>query len=206
MIDVVIPNKNEEEFIKIAEKLSYKKIIFLYTTEKNIPQIKSEKIKIQFGLLTTKGGKGKYLTFMQSGENDQKIIESNSPNVLFEFEQKAEKDYIHQRASGLNNVICTFAQKNNVIISFSFKQILFGYKTKSKLNTLQQDTAKVRAQIIGRMMQNIRLCRKHKVRMAIASFATNPYEMRAPKDVQSLFELLGLHQIEAKKSFETLNF
>jgi len=189
MIDVVIPNKNEEEFIKIAEKLGYKKIIFLYTSEKSVSQIKSEKIKTEFGVITTKGGKGKYPTFMQSGENDQKIVENNPPNVLFELEQKAEKDYIHQRASGLNNVICTFAQKNNVVVCFSFKQILKSYKTK-------------RAQIMGRIMQNIKLCRKHKVRMAIASFATNPYEIRSQKDLQALFELLGMHQTESKKSFE----
>ena len=193
MIDAVIPNNNEKEFIEIAEKLGYKKIIFLYTTEKNVPQIKSEKIKIDFGILTTKGGKGKHKTFMQSGENDQNIIENNSPNVIFGFEAKSEKDYIHQRASGLNHIMCTFAQKNNVVIAFSFQQILKSYKSK-------------RAQIIGRIKQNIKLCRKYKVTMAIASFATNHYEMRAPQDMQAFFCLMGMHPAEAKKAVETLNF
>jgi len=30
MIDIVIPNNNEEEFIKMAEKLGYKELLFLY--------------------------------------------------------------------------------------------------------------------------------------------------------------------------------
>jgi len=192
MIDVVIPNKNENEFIEIAQKLGYEKLIFLYTSDKNIPQIKTDKIKISFGILTAKGGKAKYLTFMQSADKDQQIIENNPPNAVFGFEAKSEKDYLHQRASGLNNVICTFAQKNKVIIAFSFAQILKSYKTK-------------RAQIFGRFMQNIRLCRKYQVKTAIASFATQPFEMRSPNDMQAVFCLLGMTPQDAKKSFETID-
>lgn len=187
MIDAVIPNNNEKEFVEIADKLGYGKIIFLYANEKNIPHITSDKIKIIFGVINIKGGKGKHLTFMQSGENDQHIIEHNPPNAVFGFEAKAEKDYLHQRASGLNNVICTFAQKNKVVIAFSFNQILKNFRTK-------------RAQVFGRMMQNIKLCRKHKVTMCIASFAKDPFEMRAPKELSALFQLLGMHQEEARKA------
>lgn len=192
MIDIVIPNNNENEFIEMAEKLGYKKIIFLYPLEKNIVQINTSKIKVGFGILSAKGGKGKHTTFMQSADKDQQIIENNPPNAIFGFESKSEKDYLHQRASGLNNVICTFAKKNNVTIVFSFAQILKSYKTK-------------RAQIFGRIMQNIRLCRKYQVKTAIASFAANPFEMRSAKDLQSLFCLLGMHPEEAKKSFETID-
>lgn len=193
MIDAVVPQNNEIEFLKMAEKLGYDKIIFLYDSDKKIKPVKHDKIKINFGIITLKGGKTKYPTFLQSGEKDQQIIENNPPNAAYEFETKSEKDYLHQRASGLNNTICTFAQKNNVIITFSFNQLIKNIKTK-------------RAQVIGRIKQNIKLCRKHKVKIAIASFATTPHEMRAPKDIQALFQIIGMHPAETHKAFETLDF
>ena len=193
MIDAVIPQNNESEFLKMAEKLGYDQIIFLYDNDKKIKQISHTKIKISFGIITTKGGKAKYPTFLQSGEKDQQIVENNPPNAAYGFEAKSEKDYLHQRASALNNTICTFAQKNNVIIIFSFNQIIKNFKIK-------------RAQIIGRIKQNIKLCRKHKVKTAIASFATTPNEMRASKDMQALFQIIGMHPTETQKAFQTINF
>ena len=193
MIDLVMPQNNEAEFLKIAERLGYDKIIFLYDTAKKINQVKHDKIKVITAVITTQGGKAKYPTFLQSGDKDQQIIENNPPNAAFGFEAKSERDYLHQRASGLNNTICTFTQKNNVIIVFSFSQLLKSTKTK-------------RAQILGRLKQNIKLCRKHKVKTAIASFATTPYEMRAPKDLQALFQVMGMHPAEAQKAFESLDF
>ena len=34
MIDIVIPNNNEKEFVSIAEKLGYKTLCFLYNFDK----------------------------------------------------------------------------------------------------------------------------------------------------------------------------
>lgn len=189
MNDIVIPQNNEKEFIQMAEMLGYNGLIFLYKTEKEIKQIRAEKTKIKFAIITTNGGKGKHLTFLQSGEKDQQIIENNPTNAIFGFESKAEKDFIHQRASGLNNIICELARKNNVVVCFSFNQLLKSYKTKQ-------------AQILGRMIQNIKLCRKHNVKTAIASFATHPYEMRAPKDLQAVFQVLGMHPAETRKAID----
>ena len=47
MIDIVIPNNNEEEFITIAGKLGYKELLFLYSFDnyinlKNNPNKKKE--------------------------------------------------------------------------------------------------------------------------------------------------------------------
>lgn len=205
MIDIVLPQNNEKEFTQMAEKLGYNTLIFLYKTEKEIKQTTSNQIKIKPGIITTNGGKGKHLTFLQSGEKDQQIIENNPTNAFFGFESKAEKDYIHQRASGLNNIMCELARKNDVLVCFSFNQLLKSYKTKSKLNIVQQDTTMVRAQILGRMMQNIKLCRKHNVKTAIASFATTPYEMRAPKDLQAMFQVLGMHLEDARKAIDSVS-
>lgn len=189
MIDVVIPNNNEAAFLATAEKLGYDSLIFLYQENSKIPPLTSKKVKI--GIITTKGGRNNYLTFLKSGDQDQHILEHNPPNVLFGCETKAEKDYLHQRASGLNHVICALAHKNKVAITFSFHDLLQAYRSK-------------RAALFGRIMQNIRLCRKYHTNMAFASFATQPQEMRSPHDLQSLFFLLGMHQSETKKAITCL--
>ena len=38
--------------------------------------------------------------------------------------------------------------------------------------------------------------------MIIASMATNPYEMRAPKDLETIFQQLGMHPEETRKAVE----
>jgi len=79
--------------------------------------------------------------------------------------------------------MCRFARENNVAIAFPFCSLL---------------NAKMRARLVGRIKQNIMLCRKFKVTTVIASFAKNPYEMRSPKNLMSLFVTLGMHPKEAK--------
>ena len=50
--------------------------------------------------------------------------------------------------------------------------------------------------LIGRMIQNIKLCKKFKVKTAIASFASSPYGMRSPHDISSFFRILGMEKPE----------
>jgi RNase P/RNase MRP subunit p30 len=92
----------------------------------------------------------------------------------------------------LNQVLCNLAKKNKVVIGFSFNEVL-----KSK------DVE--RAKIIGRMQQNIKLCRKYKVDMIIASFATNKYEMRSLNDLKSFARVIGMNSQEVKKVFTLAN-
>ncbi len=107
------------------------------------------------------------------------------PDIMFGFEESERKDTMHQRYSGLNNVLCELAFRNKVQIAFSFNSIL---------NSAQ------RSVLFGRMMQNISLCRKYKVKTLIGSFAKQPSEMRSAKDLQSVFITLGMHPAEAKES------
>jgi RNase P/RNase MRP subunit p30 len=104
---------------------------------------------------------------------------------MFGFEESERKDTMHQRYSGLNNVLCELAFRNKVKIAFSFSSIL---------NT----SGAQRATLFGRMMQNISLCRKYKVKTLVGSFARSTFEMRSAKDLQSLFIVLGMHPKEAK--------
>ncbi len=53
---------------------------------------------------------------------------------------------------------------------------------------------------MGRMIQNIALCQKYKVKTVISSFSEKPFEMRAPHDVMSMFAMLGMNGKNVKEA------
>jgi len=188
MMDVVIPDNNEEEFIAIARKLGYKTLYFLYdydnyqSKKKNFADIQD--IKIVNGILAdsknlkkikNKTEEGSVFVAAKSSDKDMEVMEGSLANLIFSFEENQRKDFIHQRASGLNHILCSLARKNNIAIGFSLSSIL---------------NAKNTHEILGRIIQNLRMCRQFKVKTAIASFAKNPYEMRSMHDLMSLFKIL----------------
>ncbi len=195
MIDIVFPSKNEKEFIEIAEKLGYFELILVYNNKKDIPDFSKfkTKLKLKTALLSpqkkVQSARTKSrLVFTKAVEDNRLAFEKSKPDLVFAIEEVQPRDFMHQRGSGLNHIMCRFAKENNVKIGFSFNSIL-------------NSSAMSRAQIIGRMQQNIMLCRKYKCRMVIASFAKDPYEMRSPKDLMAFFIEIGMHQKEAKDSF-----
>lgn len=112
--------------------------------------------------------------------NDSNAFEDKRIDLVVSLERSSGRDFMHYRNSGLNQVLCKLAKRNNIAIGFNFNDIL-----KDKPN-------------MGRMIQNIRLCRKYKVRMVLASFASNVYEMRNPKDLMSFGISLGMTEKDAK--------
>lgn len=193
MIDIVFPDKNEKEFIEIAEKLGYKELIFVY--ENKFPQQKVKfktKLKLHDALLVqhkkviSAKNKSKFI-FVKAIEDNRFAFEKSRPSLVFSLEEAQPRDFMHQRGSGLNHILCRLAKENKVKIGFSFNSIL-------------NCNAMTRAQLLGRMQQNIKLCRKYKCKTVIASFAKTPYEMRSPKDLMAFFIELGMHQKEAKDS------
>jgi len=190
MIDIVIPNNNEEEFITTAEKLGYEGLYFLYNINDYLDKqrklrIKNRKIKIHTGIMVDNREIHKFknrlknekaFIVVKSSTNDKEVIEKLKPDVIFSFEGSTKKDFIHQRASGLNHILCKSAKDNGIIIGFSLSSVL-NVEDKHK--------------ILGRMMQNIELCKKFKVKMIIASFAQDSFGMRSPHDLIGLFKVLG---------------
>jgi len=204
-IDIVFPKKNEKQFIKLAEKLNYFSLCFVYnftpdiTTKTQLLKElqKTTKINLFLALQSAPANikKAKNLADLvlvkSIPEQDQKILEKLIPDILFDLELSPKKDPLHFRLSGLNQVLCNLAQKNNTAIGFSFSSML-NYKNKP--------------QLLGRIIQNIKLCRKYKVKTIFASFAKTPLQMRSPHDLISLAIVLGMHPSEAKLSLtNTLN-
>lgn len=195
MIDIVFPGRNEQGFVSTAQKLGYTGLVFVYDKKEELENAKLPRtnLEIKKALLAeprkVHAYREKYFLIVKSSEQDQHVLEKTPPNIIFGLEALAEKDQLHQRTSGLNQVLCASAARNKVSIGFSFTDIL----------TVQGFR---RAQILGRVRQNIALCRKYKVKMVIASFAKNPTQMRNQQDLRSLFVLLGMHPKEAREALE----
>jgi len=181
MNQIVFPKANEEEFIKIAEKLGHSNLIFVYDYSyfQNSPKTKS-RLNIEKGILCLPKEikKAKNLSknlFVQSSSKDREIIEQNKNITLFNLETQGKKDFIHHRASGLNQVLCKLIKDHNISVAFSFSTVL---------NTTSKD------KLIGRIKQNIKFCKKYKIERIFSSFASKPYELRPAKDILSFFGVI----------------
>ncbi|MBI4450493.1 hypothetical protein HY642_00835 [Candidatus Woesearchaeota archaeon] len=189
MIDVVFPNKNEQTFLDMAKQLGIEKLCMVYPSVEAVPETVKNKDNIIIGVLNQRSPGT--LMFCQSSEKDRELLEGKAPHVMFGLEGMPRKDFLHQRASGLNHILARLAAKNNVRIAFSFSSILAA-------------EGEARAVLMGRISQNIMLCRKAKAPMLVGSFARTPLEMRNPADLQSFFQLVGMHASEAQAAMTEL--
>ena len=199
--DIVIPKNNEAEFIEVASRLGIKKLCFLYDFEgfneekvqKKLNALESQNhVEIVTGFLVTQNNinkalKQSNLLVAKSSDKDRAFIESKKIKMIYGFEELHKKDYLHQRASGLNHIVCELARKNNVAIGFSYSSL---FKTDIASSSL----------LIGRVIQNINLCRKFKVNTIIGAFSERSYDLRSPYDLASLFKLFGAEPKNIKNS------
>jgi len=187
-MDICFPKKNQEKFVSIAEKLNKKELYFVHPYQKNISKLKSNlkklqkttKIKLGLGLIASskkiiKAKKLSDFVITESGFKDQHTLEKLKPSLIFNLESSSRKDKPHYRYSGLNQVLCKLAAKNNITIGFSFSELL---------------NSKKRHILLGRIIQNLRFCKKYNCKVLFGSFAKNPFELRSDKQLQSLNRLL----------------
>jgi RNase P/RNase MRP subunit p30 len=190
MIDAVFPKNNELQFIRMAEKLKYDSLCFLYEKDfdekKKKVELLQKKTLLKLYIGAVDSQKRTNLFFHCSNEKDRDFFEKHPADIVFGLE-KREKDYMHSRDSGLNQVLLALAEHNDIIISFSFSLVL-------------QTEGIERARILGRIMQNIKWCGKYGVKTSIASYAKEPLEMRSYNDLISFFCVLGMDAKKAKHS------
>mgnify|MGYP001578923586 CR=1 FL=1 len=89
----------------------------------------------------------------------------------------------------MNQVLLQLAHKNDTAIGFALQPLL-------------AVKGEQRAMLMGRMMQNVRLCRKYKVRMVLCSFAEDLFDLRSASDLQSFGRVLGMTPGEAKEALQ----
>ena len=194
-VDIVFPKDNEKEFIKVAKTLGYTALCFVYTSSKfnkKIEKLKKENFEIYSGILSEKFQKGFDLVISESKNEikDRKNLEQKKFDIIFNFENQSKSDFIHQRNSGMNHIFCKLAKKTAIGISFS---------NLISLNSFQ------RARAIGRIQQNLKLCRKYNVKTIFASFAKHPKDMRSPLDLRAFLNVISPDKEIAKNSLLNLH-
>ena len=86
------------------------------------------------------------MVYAQGDEFNRKILENKDVDIIIglEFDRK---DKLKQRNSGLNEVLCKLAGKNNIKIAID-------------IDRLKKIDKKEKSIIISRIIQNIKLCRR----------------------------------------------
>jgi len=192
MSEIVFPKNNEDEFIEVAYQLGIKDLVFVYPLK---DFKKHSKFKTGIIVESVKEAEKAYrlssFVIAKSNEElDRGSLEKSKIKLVFDFESSFKQDFLHSRRSGLNHIMTRIAKEKNKIIGFDFG---------SALNSPN------RSSVMGRMMQNIKLCRKAKCDIVISSFARSPLELRSKHDLEAFFICMGMHASEAKAASDILN-
>lgn len=146
-----------------------------------------ESIVIKLHGPNSRPSKDLWIAYCKDEKDIRKAAENKMVDIIIGLEEAEYKDSLHVRNSGLNEVICQLAHKNDISIGFSFNKLLH-----SNQRTL----------LLGRMMQNVELCRKYRVKMLTASFAETKWDLRSYNELFSFVISLGMTPKEAKDSLE----
>jgi len=123
-----------------------------------------------------KSVQGKKIIFSgASDEINRKILEKESIDILL-INQKNRKDSLKQRNSGFNHVLANIAKKKNIAIGINFDEIVLS-------------SGKEKSKILGRIKQNINLCKKKKLKMHFISKGDYKKDIY---DIKSLGLVLGM--------------
>ncbi|MFA5992610.1 MAG: hypothetical protein WC796_02820 [Candidatus Pacearchaeota archaeon] len=117
-------------------------------------------------------------------EVNRKMLESAKVDYILGLENGIRKDKLKQRDSGFNQVLAKIAHENNVALGIDFSEI-------SKLKD------KEFSMYAGRLMQNIKLCNKYKVKMVLFN-----YSGKNRHDLMAFLLSLGMSTIMAKYAVE----
>lgn len=116
------------------------------------------------------------------GKSEAVILRAlnSDADMIYGIEKNAGKDFMKQRGSGLNQVLCRLASKNQVVIGFDFNDLY---------------AANNRGMILGKMMQNVNLCLKYKVRMYVFDSKCK----RLDNDLKAFAFIIGMNTSAVKK-------
>ena len=128
--------------------------------------------------------KNKQQIIVQAQDDDfnRKIFENKDIDIIIGLESHNKKDRLKQRDSGLNEVLCKLATKNNIKIGINLQDI-------------KKQSPKDKAIILARIKQNIILCKRTNTKIIILG--------NYPKqEITSFLLSLGASTQQAKQAIE----
>ena len=90
----------------------------------------------------------------QNDDFNRRLLEYSKFDILLSPEAGSKKNSLRQIDSGLNHVLAKIASKNNIGIGIDLEE-------------LKKLTPKQKAERLSKIMQNIKICRKSKTRLAV---------------------------------------
>lgn len=94
------------------------------------------------------------IVLAQNDEFNRKVLEYGKLDILLSIEKGNRKNKLRQEDSGLNHILAKIACKNKISIGIDLDEI-------SKLEK------KEKAERLSKIIQNIKICRKSKTKVAI---------------------------------------
>jgi len=134
---------------------------------KNLNEVRKEILRLK------KDGK-EVVVRAQDDDFNRKIIESKDVNMIVGLESRGERDYMKQRNSGLNEVLCKLAKQNDIEIGVEIDKI-------GKLGKVEK------ARVLSRVSQNIRLCKRTGAKVVLLCDSCK----LSKQDIMSFFTVLG---------------
>lgn len=117
----------------------------------------------------------KYIVIRAQDDNfNRNIMENKDVDMVVGLEMHSERDYMKQRDSGLNEILCKIAKKNDIKIGVEVDRI-------SKLGKFEK------ARVLARVAQNIRLCKRTKTKIVLLCDACK----LSKQDIMGVFVTLG---------------
>lgn len=185
MFEVLITKKSrklEDEAIKSG----FSRVFFI--DGKEILLLKAgNKDELRREISRAHSKKQKIVVMGSDDEMNRIAVSDKRVSMLLSPEAARRRDFMHYRDSGLNHVLCNLAKENGVAIGISFSGI-------RSLKGIQ------RAEAIGRIMQNVELCRKYGAKIVLASFSKKPSDYHA---LRSFGLSIGMTPGQAKESLES---
>ena len=159
---------------ELCKKLGFTKNLFI-GSELTLLSAKTEKELLK---AVGEAHQKKLITIYRPSSEDMLrfALEKSDVDVVLGMEQLHPKDSMHYVKSGLDQVLCKIAADNDKVIGFSFTDIL-------------ENSG--RAKLLARIMFNIRLCKKYKVKIIFSNFSTELWQMRSAKDLDAVFRVLS---------------
>lgn len=183
MFDIAWLNSDKAKIEKKAKELGFENVFFVDEAGKADYILIKAQTKEELNNKIAKAKGRKIIVLGSNDEVNRTALENENVSILLSPEHTRQHDYMTYRNSGLNHVLCKIAHDNNIAIAVDF-------------NELKRLKGKEKALKIGRIMQNIRLCRKYKVKIMILSLAKSPREMASIFDLKVLARTLGISKLE----------
>ena len=184
MFEVLI-SKKSKKLEDESKKAGFGKTFFI-DGEKAV-LIKTDRKEELRRQISSASSKGKKIIVYGNNDDINRIsVEDKRVAILLSPEFVRNKDFMHYPNSGLNQVLCKLAKKNGIAIGVSF----------SDIKSLK---GKEKSERLGRIMQNVDLCRKYKNEIVLASFGKKP---SSPYALRSFGFLIGMTTDQLKESLE----